>query len=471
MANTMALTLSDEYTSLLHIAGNPLADTHPQELPPVPLSDFSYVVMGRLNVLRNVTDGPALVDNIKQLLVKTALKKVQPNEERTEAELDAIRRDAEAPAWMDEFQAAAQRDATSCRYVPFDDKLHPNSISRFHILIRRAGAAAPHPAAAPVAGVGGAQPPQPAYYVMDLGSLNSLYINGIKVRHQLWTPLYEGSRIRFAPTTVNCRQYTAGIQAARAENERRRQASMAAGGSGEPGTFATVQPVLPHMPLSVKDMHIEYTVGRGASPPNPPAGAAAGAAAPSPALPIAGQKRGHASVGEASPPNPLEAAASKRARTESEAPAAAAAAGCGAAAPAAGCGAAAPAAAPAAALEEFSCGICHDIIYKFAVLDCGHSFCNACISEWFKKNKKKVCPICRVLHKGAVRPVRAADNVIEMMVQHSCTAAEKEERAARVMKIDAEAKEEDEKKEQRRRKRAELLARAAALKDDDDEEE
>lgn len=101
-------------------------------------------------------------------------------------------------------------------------------------------------------------PVQYRYYIMDLGSLNGLYIDGIRVCHQLWTPLHEGARLRFAPQTENTKAYIAAFQAADAANQLRRQANIAAGGTGAIGTFPLIAPALPESPLECEDIHIEY---------------------------------------------------------------------------------------------------------------------------------------------------------------------------------------------------------------------
>lgn len=43
--------------------------------------------------------------------------------------------------------------------------------------------------------------------------------------------------------------------------------------------------------------------------------------------------------------------------------------------------------------EVTTCGICCDIIKNKNKLMCGHTYCNDCISEWFKIKRK--CPICQ----------------------------------------------------------------------------
>jgi len=79
---------------------------------------------------------------------------------------------------------------------------------------------------------------------------------------------------------------------------------------------------------------------------------------------------------------------------------------------------------------------CADVIYQFAVLDCAHSYCRSCISEWFRK--KKCCPVCRGKHKGTLQAVRAADNTIDVLVQQLLLPEAKAERLQRTQRIDAE---------------------------------
>jgi hypothetical protein len=43
--------------------------------------------------------------------------------------------------------------------------------------------------------------------------------------------------------------------------------------------------------------------------------------------------------------------------------------------------------------QEFACCVCNEIFVIPTVVDCGHTFCDFCISEWARK--KPACPICR----------------------------------------------------------------------------
>lgn len=46
--------------------------------------------------------------------------------------------------------------------------------------------------------------------------------------------------------------------------------------------------------------------------------------------------------------------------------------------------------------EELSCPICCEIFKDPVVLKCSHSFCRACLQQfWNKKKARRECPICR----------------------------------------------------------------------------
>ncbi|CAD6993893.1 unnamed protein product [Ceratitis capitata] len=39
------------------------------------------------------------------------------------------------------------------------------------------------------------------------------------------------------------------------------------------------------------------------------------------------------------------------------------------------------------------CAICQDSYVSPVVLECGHIFCNSCVTTWFKR--EQTCPMCR----------------------------------------------------------------------------
>lgn len=130
---SVMLNLTHDYKLLLRFGGNQLSATHPQQLPPVPLSPFAFTILGRLSSLQGVTDGHALIANIQAFSVKMALKKAQEAQARlqlqahTPEELAAVARDAENPFWLPEIQRHVQQHGVDqpCRYILVEDLLHP----------------------------------------------------------------------------------------------------------------------------------------------------------------------------------------------------------------------------------------------------------------------------------------------------------------------------------------------------------
>ncbi|XP_064601283.1 E3 ubiquitin-protein ligase RNF8-like [Liolophura sinensis] len=62
---------------------------------------------------------------------------------------------------------------------------------------------------------------------------------------------------------------------------------------------------------------------------------------------------------------------------------------------------------------ELQCSICSELFIKAASLNCSHSFCQLCISQWMKR--KKECPICRAPFTSFTRSI-VLDSYIEKMV-------------------------------------------------------
>jgi len=94
----------------------------------------------------------------------------------------------------------------------------------------------------------GALPGQPVYrfFIKDLGSLNGVYIDDVKLRGAEWAPLHESARLRFAPQTRAGMDYTIAMRRIRLKN----QARMAAGNP-------PVSAVPPAAPLLLRDCHLE----------------------------------------------------------------------------------------------------------------------------------------------------------------------------------------------------------------------
>ena len=76
--------------------------------------------------------------------------------------------------------------------------------------------------------------------------------------------------------------------------------------------------------------------------------------------------------------------------------------------------------------EEFTCVICQELFISAHTLPCAHSFCEWCIKEWTKCQRRNDCPICR--KRMTTDPVHSLvlDNAIDKIVE----------------KLDSEAREE-----------------------------
>ncbi|XP_033990965.1 tripartite motif-containing protein 35-like [Trematomus bernacchii] len=44
--------------------------------------------------------------------------------------------------------------------------------------------------------------------------------------------------------------------------------------------------------------------------------------------------------------------------------------------------------------EDLSCPVCHDVFKDPVVLTCSHSFCKACLKNWWDVNQAQKCPVC-----------------------------------------------------------------------------
>ncbi|XP_033991052.1 nuclear factor 7, brain-like isoform X1 [Trematomus bernacchii] len=45
--------------------------------------------------------------------------------------------------------------------------------------------------------------------------------------------------------------------------------------------------------------------------------------------------------------------------------------------------------------EDLSCPVCHDVFKDPVVLTCSHSFCRACLKNWWKGKQTHECPVCK----------------------------------------------------------------------------
>nr|AIL01924.1 TRIM5-1 alpha isoform [Tupaia belangeri] len=83
--------------------------------------------------------------------------------------------------------------------------------------------------------------------------------------------------------------------------------------------------------------------------------------------------------------------------------------------------------------EEVTCPICLELLTKPQSLDCGHSFCQSCITA--NQTKSTVgqegecfCPVCRVSYRlGSLRPNHYLANIVEKLREANLSPEEKQE--------------------------------------------
>ncbi|XP_052618900.1 tripartite motif-containing protein 30A-like [Peromyscus californicus insignis] len=71
-------------------------------------------------------------------------------------------------------------------------------------------------------------------------------------------------------------------------------------------------------------------------------------------------------------------------------------------------------------MEEVTCLICLEFLKEPVSVDCGHSFCRACITRNYESSKGKegegICPVCRVSYLfGNLRPNQQVANIVERL--------------------------------------------------------
>lgn len=47
--------------------------------------------------------------------------------------------------------------------------------------------------------------------------------------------------------------------------------------------------------------------------------------------------------------------------------------------------------------ETLRCSVCQDIFQEPVFLKCRHSFCKSCLQEWWSRNRRPECPLCRTI--------------------------------------------------------------------------
>ncbi|KAF5398796.1 RING finger protein [Paragonimus heterotremus] len=66
--------------------------------------------------------------------------------------------------------------------------------------------------------------------------------------------------------------------------------------------------------------------------------------------------------------------------------------------------------------EKFICAICHGLLVRARVLNCGHHFCRECLYYWFRL--RHMCPMCRSPGNMSF-PSPYTDSFLDDVVMHS----------------------------------------------------
>ena len=74
--------------------------------------------------------------------------------------------------------------------------------------------------------------------------------------------------------------------------------------------------------------------------------------------------------------------------------------------------------------EDLSCPVCCDIFTNPVLLSCSHSFCKACLQEYWKKRESRECPLCRRRSSRPEPPCNLVlKNLCESFLQERCQRA------------------------------------------------
>ncbi|XP_060706484.1 zinc-binding protein A33-like [Hemiscyllium ocellatum] len=67
---------------------------------------------------------------------------------------------------------------------------------------------------------------------------------------------------------------------------------------------------------------------------------------------------------------------------------------------------------------DLSCAVCHDLYKDPVLLDCDHSFCRSCVTQYWEKADTACCPVCRKeTSSRTLRSHRTLSNIVESFVK------------------------------------------------------
>ncbi|XP_043540833.1 E3 ubiquitin-protein ligase TRIM52-like [Chiloscyllium plagiosum] len=68
--------------------------------------------------------------------------------------------------------------------------------------------------------------------------------------------------------------------------------------------------------------------------------------------------------------------------------------------------------------DDLSCAVCHDLYKDPVLLDCDHSFCRSCVTQYWEKADTACCPVCRKeTSSRTLRAHRILSNIVESFVK------------------------------------------------------
>ncbi|XP_078001042.1 E3 ubiquitin-protein ligase RNF8-like [Glandiceps talaboti] len=67
--------------------------------------------------------------------------------------------------------------------------------------------------------------------------------------------------------------------------------------------------------------------------------------------------------------------------------------------------------------DELQCCLCYELFVQATTLNCSHSFCYWCITEWTERKKHKDCPVCRAQITSKNKSI-VLDSYIDKMVEN-----------------------------------------------------
>ncbi|XP_059827245.1 zinc-binding protein A33-like [Hypanus sabinus] len=75
--------------------------------------------------------------------------------------------------------------------------------------------------------------------------------------------------------------------------------------------------------------------------------------------------------------------------------------------------------------DHLSCAVCHDLFQDPVLIDCDHSFCRSCITQYWKRPGTAACPICRrETSSKTLRPNRTLAGIVESFANRETTQQE-----------------------------------------------